>query len=159
MPGGLPPPPEAYRGISRPHVGLSDRINAALDNLDVDDVDALVKTGTANPPVDCRYAIPAQLEAEIKTAYEKITAEGEAALRCVHRPPLRICRTHRSRDSRNPSEHPRLREYPARHQGGVCLALQRPGDRLPGAKEGFACGRRAVCRVQRMVRSDIGARA
>ena len=78
VPGGFATTAGAYRAFLA-HEGLSDRINAALDNLDVDDVDALVKTGTEIRQWIVDTPFPPQLEAEIKTAYEKITAEGEGS--------------------------------------------------------------------------------
>ncbi len=78
VPGGFATTAGAYRAFLA-HEDLSDRINAALDNLDVDDVDALVKTGTEIRQWIVDTPFPPQLEAEIKTAYEKITAEGEGS--------------------------------------------------------------------------------
>jgi pyruvate,water dikinase len=76
VPGGFATTADAYRAFLA-HEGLADRINAALDSLDVDDVDALVKTGAEIRQWIVDIPFPAQLEAEIKAAYEKITAEGE----------------------------------------------------------------------------------
>lgn len=78
VPGGFATTAEAYRAFLA-HEGLADRINAALDRLDVDDVDALVKTGAEIRQWIVDIPFPAQLEAEIKAAYDKITAEGEGS--------------------------------------------------------------------------------
>ncbi|AMO36170.1 phosphoenolpyruvate synthase [Thauera humireducens] len=78
VPGGFATTAEAYREFLA-HDGLADRINAALDALDVDDVDALAKTGAQIRQWIIDIPFPAQLEAEIKSAYEKITAEGEGS--------------------------------------------------------------------------------
>jgi pyruvate,water dikinase len=78
VPGGFATTAEAYREFLA-HDGLADRINAALDVLDVDDVDALAKTGAQIRQWIIDIPFPAQLEAEIKSAYEKITAEGEGS--------------------------------------------------------------------------------
>ena len=78
VPGGFATTAEAYREFLA-HNGLADRINAALDALDVDDVDALAKTGAQIREWIIELPFPAKLEAEIKTAYEKITAEGEGS--------------------------------------------------------------------------------
>ena len=78
MPGGFATTAAAYRAFLA-HEGLSDRINAALDTLNVDDVDALVKTGTAIRQWIVDTPFPLQLETEIKAAYEKITSEGEGS--------------------------------------------------------------------------------
>ncbi|MHB1373287.1 MAG: phosphoenolpyruvate synthase [Thauera sp.] len=78
VPGGFATTAEAYREFLA-HNGLADRINAALDALDVDDVDALAKTGAQIREWIIELPFPARLEAEIKTAYEAITAEGEGS--------------------------------------------------------------------------------
>ncbi|WP_418648739.1 phosphoenolpyruvate synthase [Thauera butanivorans] len=78
VPGGFATTAEAYREFLA-HDGLADRINAALDALDVDDVDALAKTGAQIRQWIIDIPFPAKLEAEIKAAYNKITAEGEGS--------------------------------------------------------------------------------
>ncbi|ENO88569.1 phosphoenolpyruvate synthase [Thauera aminoaromatica] len=78
VPGGFATTAEAYREFLA-HDGLADRINAALDALDVDDVDALAKTGAQIRQWIVDLPFPAKLEAEIKTAYDAITAEGEGS--------------------------------------------------------------------------------
>ncbi|ENO98656.1 phosphoenolpyruvate synthase [Thauera phenylacetica B4P] len=78
VPGGFATTAEAYREFLA-HDGLADRINAALDALDVDDVDTLAKTGAQIRQWIVDLPFPAKLEAEIKTAYEQITAEGEGS--------------------------------------------------------------------------------
>ncbi|MDY0011351.1 MAG: phosphoenolpyruvate synthase [Rhodocyclaceae bacterium] len=76
VPGGFATTAEAYRAFLT-HKGLADRISTALASLDVDDVDALVKTGAQIRQWIVDTPFPVQLEAEIKAAYDKITAEGE----------------------------------------------------------------------------------
>ena len=78
VPGGFATTAEAYREFLA-HDGLADRINAALDALDVEDVEALAKTGAQIRQWIIDIPFPAKLEAEIKTAYEAITAEGEGS--------------------------------------------------------------------------------
>ncbi|EPZ15798.1 phosphoenolpyruvate synthase [Thauera terpenica 58Eu] len=78
VPGGFATTADAYREFLA-HNGLADRINAALDALDVDDVDALVKTGAQIREWIIELPFPDRLAAEIKTAYDKITAEGEGS--------------------------------------------------------------------------------
>ncbi len=78
VPGGFATTAEAYREFLA-HGGLADRINSALDALDVDDVDALAKTGAQIRQWIVELPFPAKLEAEIKAAYEAITAEGEGS--------------------------------------------------------------------------------
>ncbi len=78
VPGGFATTADAYREFLA-HNGLADRINAALEVLDVDDVDALAKTGAQIREWIIELPFPAQLAAEIKAAYDKITAEGEGS--------------------------------------------------------------------------------
>ena len=78
VPGGFATTADAYREFLA-HQGLADRINAALDALDVDDVDALARTGAEIRQWIIDLPFPAKLEEEIKTAYEAITAEGEGS--------------------------------------------------------------------------------
>ena len=78
VPGGFATTADAYREFLA-HQGLADRINAALDALDVDDVDALVKTGAQIRQWIIELPFPAKLEEDIKTAYTKITSEGEGS--------------------------------------------------------------------------------
>ena len=78
VPGGFATTAEAYREFLS-HQGLAERINAVLDALDVDDVDALATAGAQIRQWIVDLPFPQQLEAEIKTAYEKITTEGEGS--------------------------------------------------------------------------------
>jgi pyruvate,water dikinase len=78
VPGGFATTADAYRAFLA-HEGLADRINAALDALDVDDVDALVRTGTQIRQWIVDTPFPGELEGAIKAAYEKITAEREGS--------------------------------------------------------------------------------
>ncbi|QID17862.1 phosphoenolpyruvate synthase [Nitrogeniibacter mangrovi] len=78
VPGGFATTAAAYREFLA-HQGLNDKINAALDALDVDDVDALARTGAEIRQWIVDLPFPAKLEEEIKTAYEAITAEGEGS--------------------------------------------------------------------------------
>ncbi|WP_068805183.1 phosphoenolpyruvate synthase [Thauera phenolivorans] len=78
VPGGFATTADAYREFLA-HEGLADRINAALDALNVDDVDALAKTGAEIRQWIVDTPFPPKLEAEIKAAYEALTAEGEGS--------------------------------------------------------------------------------
>ena len=78
VPGGFATTADAYREFLA-HPGLADKINAALDALDVDDVDALARTGAEIRQWIIDLPFPAKLEEEIKSAYEAITAEGEGS--------------------------------------------------------------------------------
>jgi pyruvate,water dikinase len=78
VPGGFATTADAYREFLS-HQGLAERIRAALESLDVDDVDTLVKTGAQIRRWIVDTPFPAQLEAEIHTAYNALTAEGEGS--------------------------------------------------------------------------------
>ena len=98
----LPPTADAYRKFLS-HQGLAERIQRRAGSLDVDDVVALARrhpdriSGLSAP-------FPAELEAEIKTAYEKLTAEGGAAFRRAFLPPPRkICQVPLPSPARSPS--------------------------------------------------------
>ncbi|WP_227814543.1 phosphoenolpyruvate synthase [Nitrogeniibacter aestuarii] len=78
VPGGFATTADAYREFLA-HQGLADKINAALDALDVDDVDALARTGAEIRQWIIDLPFPVKLEEEIKSAYEAITAEGEGS--------------------------------------------------------------------------------
>ncbi len=73
VPGGFATTAAAYREFLA-HQGLAGRINAALDSLDVDNVDALLKTGAQIRQWVVETPFPAALEAEIKAQYEALIA-------------------------------------------------------------------------------------
>jgi len=78
VPGGFATTAAAYREFLA-HNGLAARINALLDGLDVDDVDALVSAGAQIRGWIVETPFPAMLEAEIKTHYERLASEGEGS--------------------------------------------------------------------------------
>ena len=79
MPGGFATTAQAYRDFIA-HQGLADRIHAALDKLDVDDVIALADTGCQDPSVDHRHALaPVASKTNCAPHYEKLVAEGEGS--------------------------------------------------------------------------------
>ncbi|MBP8265891.1 MAG: phosphoenolpyruvate synthase, partial [Zoogloea sp.] len=78
VPGGFATTASAYREFLS-HQGLADRISAALETLDVDDVVSLAKAGAQIRQWIVDTPFPPALEAEIKTAYEQLTAEGEGS--------------------------------------------------------------------------------
>ncbi|HEY6897240.1 MAG TPA: phosphoenolpyruvate synthase [Rhodocyclaceae bacterium] len=77
VPGGFATTAEAYREFLA-HQGLADRINQALDALNVDDVDALVKCGAQIRQWVVDQPFPAKLEEEIKSLYEGLIASSGA---------------------------------------------------------------------------------
>ncbi|WP_153161602.1 phosphoenolpyruvate synthase [Zoogloea sp. 1C4] len=78
VPGGFATTADAYRKFLS-HQGLADRISAALATLDVDDVVALAKNGAQIRQWIVDTPFPPELEAEIKAAYELLTAEGDGS--------------------------------------------------------------------------------
>ncbi len=78
VPGGFATTADAYREFLA-HQGLADRIAAALETLDVDDVDTLAKTGAQIRQWIVDTPFPAKLEEEIHAAYNALTAEGEGS--------------------------------------------------------------------------------
>ncbi|HQR02490.1 MAG: phosphoenolpyruvate synthase [Proteobacteria bacterium] len=73
VPGGFATTAAAYREFLA-HQGLADRINKALDTLDVDDVDTLLKVGAQIRQWVIDQPFPARLEDEIKRLYEALVA-------------------------------------------------------------------------------------
>jgi pyruvate,water dikinase len=73
VPGGFATTAAAYREFLS-HQGLADRINKALDSLNVDDVDALLKTGAQIRQWVVDTPFPPALEAEIKSYYDALIA-------------------------------------------------------------------------------------
>jgi pyruvate,water dikinase len=71
VPGGFATTADAYREFLA-YQGLSDRINAALATLDVDDVAALAKTGAMIRAWIIDTPFPPALEAAIKEQYERL---------------------------------------------------------------------------------------
>ena len=68
VPDGFATTAEAYREFLK-HGGLDDRINAALDALDVDDVDELAKVGKKIRSEVIEAPFPPQLEKDIRAAF------------------------------------------------------------------------------------------
>ena len=75
VPGGFATTAEAYRAFLA-HNGLADKINARLSNLDVDDVDTLLKTGAEIRQWVVETPFPEQLEKEIAVHYAALIAES-----------------------------------------------------------------------------------
>jgi len=78
VPGGFATTADAYREFLS-HLGLADRISAALESLDVDDVVALARCGAQIRQWIVDTPFPPALEVEIKSAYEQLTAEGDGS--------------------------------------------------------------------------------
>ena len=78
VPGGFATTADAYRKFLS-HQGLAERIRAALESLDVDDVVSLARCGAQIRQWIVDTPFPAELEAEIKAAYDQLTAEGDGS--------------------------------------------------------------------------------
>ncbi|MDH1104680.1 phosphoenolpyruvate synthase [Pseudomonas otitidis] len=76
VPGGFATTAQAYRDFLE-QSGLNDRIHDALDKLDVDDVNALAKTGAEIRQWVMDAEFPARLDAEIRTAFAEMAAGNE----------------------------------------------------------------------------------
>lgn len=77
VPGGFATTAQAYRDFLG-HRGLADRINALLDRLSVEDVEALASTGAQIRDWIADQPFPKQLEQEIKAHYQALVGSGEA---------------------------------------------------------------------------------
>ena len=75
VPNGFATTAEAYREFLK-HEGLDERINAQLKALDVDDVQALASTGKRIREAVVKAPFPAQLEKEIRAAYDELVKES-----------------------------------------------------------------------------------
>ncbi|PTU32511.1 phosphoenolpyruvate synthase [Stenotrophobium rhamnosiphilum] len=79
VPDGYATTASAYREFLA-HEGLADRINAMLDALDIEDVQALAKTGKTIREAVIKAPFPAALEADIRSAYDKLVADSGAEI-------------------------------------------------------------------------------
>ena len=77
VPGGFATTAHAYR-VFLAQSGLDARINAALDALDVDDVNALVKTGAEIRQWVIDTPFPMELTIAITEQYQRLVAESTA---------------------------------------------------------------------------------
>ena len=76
VPGGFATTAQAYRDFLE-QSGLNDRIHAALDALDVDDVNALARTGAQIRQWVMDAEFPAQLDTDIRSAFADMAAGNE----------------------------------------------------------------------------------
>lgn len=76
VPGGFATTAQAYRDFLE-QSGLNDRIHAALDALDVDDVNALAKTGAQIRQWVMDAEFPAKLDAEIRKAFAEMAGSND----------------------------------------------------------------------------------
>ena len=73
VPGGFATTAQAYRDFLE-QSGLNDQIHAALDALDVDDVNALARTGAQIRQWIMEAEFPERLNAEIRAAFDTLSA-------------------------------------------------------------------------------------
>lgn len=73
VPGGFATTAQAYRDFLELS-GLNDQIHAALDALDVDDINALARTGAQIRQWIMEAEFPEKLNAEIRTAFAELSA-------------------------------------------------------------------------------------
>lgn len=78
VPGGFATTAHAYREFLATG-GLAKRIHDALETLDIDDVEALARTGAKIRQWIMETSLPAQLEADIRMHYDRLVAEGEGS--------------------------------------------------------------------------------
>ncbi|MFF7063745.1 phosphoenolpyruvate synthase [Pseudomonas sp. NPDC008258] len=76
VPGGFATTAQAYRDFLE-QSGLNDKIHAALDALDVDDINALTKTGAQIRQWVMEAEFPARLDSEIRTAFAAMAAGND----------------------------------------------------------------------------------
>ncbi|CAA0119312.1 Phosphoenolpyruvate synthase [BD1-7 clade bacterium] len=76
VPDGFATTAEAFREFLK-HQGLDDRINALLDELDVDDIGALTETGKTIRQWISAAPFPAALDAEVREAYAQMAGDNE----------------------------------------------------------------------------------
>jgi len=77
VPNGFATTAQAYREFLA-HDNLNERINEALDALDVDDVEALAETGARIRQWVVDHPFPPELEARIKEAYGELLGSDQA---------------------------------------------------------------------------------
>jgi pyruvate, water dikinase len=78
VPGGFATTAEAFRDFLT-HNKLTEKINAALINLNVDDIPALTKTGAMVREWVVKAPLQPALDAEIRTAYAELTKDNAEA--------------------------------------------------------------------------------
>ncbi|KAG1694848.1 Phosphoenolpyruvate synthase [Nymphon striatum] len=74
VPGGFATTADAYRGFLE-HENLGNRINALLDELDVDNLEDLAKTGKQIRDWIMQIPLQEDLENDINEAYKKLVAQ------------------------------------------------------------------------------------
>ncbi|MBL8525156.1 MAG: phosphoenolpyruvate synthase [Betaproteobacteria bacterium] len=78
VPGGFATTAEAFRDFLA-HNGLTEKINTALATLNVDDLDALAKTGAMVRDLVAKAPFQPSLEQQVRTAYAELTKDNPDA--------------------------------------------------------------------------------
>ncbi|HEY3325958.1 MAG TPA: phosphoenolpyruvate synthase [Novimethylophilus sp.] len=78
VPGGFATTADAYRDFLKAD-GLDQRIDAALDDIDIDDIEALVHTGAQIRQWICEAPFPARLLEEIASHYHALAANSNGS--------------------------------------------------------------------------------
>ncbi len=78
VPDGFATTATAYRAFVR-HAGLDERVTALMSGLDTDDVDALARVGRQVRAAFVEQPLPQDLESEIRSAYDELTAANPQA--------------------------------------------------------------------------------
>jgi pyruvate,water dikinase len=128
VPGGFATTAHAFREFLK-HGGLTERINSRLAKLDVDDVKALAQAGAEIRAWITDAALPAALEAAIRTAFAALSAGDAEASYAV-----RSSATAEDLPDASFAGRERHRRCAAPDQGGVRVAVQRPRHQLPRAQ-------------------------
>ena len=159
VPNGFATTAAAYRSFIG-DTGLAERIDGLLDGLDTDDVRRLAEVGTEIRAAVVAQEFPADLEADVRAAYDELVEESVRSRRSrsAPAPPPRTCPTRRSPASRR-------RSSTSAASTRCCTAIREVfaslyNDRAIAYRvhHGFAHAEVALSAgVQRMVRSDIGA--
>ena len=164
VPDGFATTADAYRRFLA-HEGLADRISATLADLDVEDTRALAEAGAQIRDLVEEQPFPADLETDIRAAYEQLVAGAPGEVSWA----VRSSATAEDMPDASFAGQQETflnvtgdRQHPARDQEGLRLPLQRPRDRLPRAQQLRPRRRRAVGRRaadgalrHRLVRCDV----
>ena len=79
VPGGFATTAQAYRDFLA-NDGLADRINSTLDDLDIDDIDALARAGRSIREWILGAPLPQVLTDQLETHWNELATNGEMAV-------------------------------------------------------------------------------
>ena len=160
VPDGFATTADAYHRFIG-DTGLAERITGLLDGLDTDDVRRLAEVGKEIRDAVVEQPFPADLEADIRAAYDRLVEETRRArpsFAVRSWPPPRTCPTRRSPGSRRPSSTCAASTRSCTAIREVFASLYNDRAIAYRVHHGFDHDDVALSAgVQRMVRSDIGA--